>query len=50
MKSMRASGTFEVKMKPEADEAVGRMSLDKQFHGDLKAAGKGQMLAVRGGR
>jgi hypothetical protein len=48
MKNMRASGTFEVKMKPEADETVGRISLDKQFHGDLEAASKGQMLAVRG--
>ena len=48
----RASGTFEVKMNPQApedkvgDPTVGRMSLDKQFHGDLEAASKGQMLAV----
>jgi hypothetical protein len=47
-----ASGTFEVKMSPQApednvgDPTVGRMSLDKQFHGDLEAASKGQMLAV----
>ena len=26
---------------------VGRFSLDKQFHGDLDATSKGQMLAVR---
>jgi|GEM_PF-202716 len=45
-----ASGEFEVKMNPQADEkgepTVGRMSLDKQFRGDLEATSKGQMLAV----
>jgi hypothetical protein len=46
-----ATGTFEVKLTPqasdsEADAAVGRMSLDKQFHGDLEATSKGQMLAA----
>lgn len=53
-----ASGTFEVKMAPEAQDEVpagvplGRMSLDKQFHGDLEGTSTGQMLtamtAVRG--
>jgi hypothetical protein len=48
---MHASGTFEVKIKPQADENVGdptvaRMSIDKQFHGDLEGTSKGQMLAV----
>lgn len=49
----RASGTFDVKltpMPPEAqvgDPALGRMSLDKQFHGQLEATSKGQMLAAR---
>jgi len=48
-----ASGTFEVKVTPQApeenvgDPGVGRLALDKQFHGDLEAASKGQMLAVR---
>ncbi|HSE37575.1 MAG TPA: DUF3224 domain-containing protein [Blastocatellia bacterium] len=47
----RATGTFEVKMSPQTDDGVGdptvgRMSLDKQFHGDLEATSKGQMLAV----
>jgi hypothetical protein len=47
-----ASGTFEVQVKPQADDeagapTVGRMTLDKQFHGDLEATSKGQMLAVR---
>jgi uncharacterized protein DUF3224 len=47
-----ASGTFEVKMSPQApddnvgDPTVGRMALDKQFHGDLEGTSKGQMLAV----
>lgn len=50
----RASGTFEVKLTPQttddssggAGSAVGRLSLDKQFHGDLEATSKGEMLAV----
>jgi hypothetical protein len=48
-----ASGTFEVKLTPqkpdnkEAEAAnLGRMSIDKQFHGDLEAASKGEMLSV----
>lgn len=46
-----ASGTFEVKVTPLAPDdggeaSIGRMSLDKQFQGDLEAASKGQMLAV----
>jgi hypothetical protein len=45
-----ATGTFEVKITPQATEAgddsgLSRMSLDKQFHGDLEATSKGQMLA-----
>ena len=46
-----ASGTFEVKLNPQEDKVgdptVGRMSLDKQFHGDLEAVSLGQMLATR---
>jgi Protein of unknown function (DUF3224) len=50
---MTATGTFEVKMKPQTDEnvgdpTVGRISIDKQFQGDLEATSKGQMLAVQG--
>ena len=49
--SNHASGTFEVKLNPQVDDkvgdpTVGRMSIDKEFHGDLKATSKGQMLAV----
>jgi len=48
-----ASGTFDVKLIPQSDEdisdpTIGRMSLDKQFHGDLQAGSRGQMLAVHG--
>jgi hypothetical protein len=48
-----ASGTFDVKVTPQkpdnpvAESAkLGRMSLDKQFHGDLEASSKGEMLAA----
>lgn len=48
--TVHASGTFEVTLTPQpADDyadgaALGRLSLDKQFHGDLEATSKGQML------
>ncbi len=48
----RASGTFEVRLNPQpqddqSEEAMlGRMSIDKQFHGDLEATSKGQMLTA----
>ena len=47
-----ASGTFEVKLTPQppdenaGDAPIGRMLLDKQFHGDLEAISRGQMLAA----
>ena len=49
----KASGTFEVKMQPQGDgnvaegASLGRMSLDKQFSGDLQAVGSGEMLTAR---
>ena len=45
----QATGTFEVKLTPQADEdsGLGRMTIDKQFHGDLEATSQGQMLAAR---
>ena len=48
----KATGTFSVKLElqpasPQADAAViGRRSLEKSFHGDLEAAGSGEMLSV----
>jgi hypothetical protein len=48
--STRATGTFEVQLAPQETAAtLGRMSIDKQFHGDLQGTSKGEMLAVQGG-
>lgn len=49
--STKATGTFEVKLTPqpqeaEGDASLGRMTIDKQFHGDLEATSKGQMLTA----
>jgi hypothetical protein len=48
--SERASGTFAVKLTPQsladAEAGFARMSLDKQFHGELEATSKGEMLAA----
>ena len=46
-----AHGTFDVKLAPQtpsdsSEGAVGRMTIDKQFHGDLIASSKGEMLAL----
>lgn len=48
-----AAGTFDVKITPQKDEGVGhatigRMGIDKQYHGDLVGSGLGQMLAGMG--
>jgi hypothetical protein len=45
----RATGPFEVKLAPQPDTidpAIGRMTLDKQFHGELEATSQGQMLTA----
>lgn len=48
----RATGPFEVKVTPQPlseiaqDTTLGRMSLDKQYHGDLEGIGKGEMLTA----
>ncbi|MFN7983381.1 MAG: DUF3224 domain-containing protein [Vicinamibacterales bacterium] len=47
-----ATGTFTVQTKPVGDVStddgvsLGRLSLDKQFEGDLVATGKGEMLTA----
>ena len=47
-----ARGTFEVKLLPQtvegegADAVLGRMSIDKQLHGDLEGTSKGAMLTA----
>ncbi len=45
--STHATGTFEVKLVPQpaGEDPLGRMTIDKQFHGDLEATSKGQMLS-----
>ena len=44
----QATGTFEVQLTPEADASgeavVGRMSIDKQFQGDINGTSKGLMV------
>jgi hypothetical protein len=51
VETSQASGTFEVKLTPQAaedgaDAGLGRMPSDKQFHGDLEGTSKGQMLSA----
>jgi uncharacterized protein DUF3224 len=52
-----ASGTFDVKLTPQAEDdksqekesenlTMGRMAIDKQYHGDIEGTGKGQMLTA----
>jgi hypothetical protein len=47
--TVTAKGPFDVKLTPQgaATDPVGRMTLDKAFHGDLEATSVGEMLAVR---
>src|SRR4029077_12063286 len=48
----RAQGTFDVKLTPQATDeksespALGRMSIEKQFHGDLEGSSRGEMLTA----
>ena len=48
----KAKGTFEVKVTPLAaeenvgDPLIGRLSLEKQFSGDMDGISKGQMLGI----
>jgi hypothetical protein len=50
--TIHASGTFDVKVTPQApddkaqDASLSRLTIDKQFHGDLAGTSKGQMLAA----
>jgi hypothetical protein len=50
--SEMAKGTFEVKATPVApdagdDTAIGRLTLDRKFSGDLDGTSRGQMLGFR---
>jgi len=46
--TQHATGTFEVKLTPQddksADKSLGRMTIEKQWHGDLEGTSSGQML------
>jgi hypothetical protein len=48
----RATGTFEVKLTPQSNDAeaggstLGRLTIDKLFRGDLDATSKGEMLSA----
>ena len=48
-----AKGEFNVNLAPQAlseadaDASLGRLSLDKHFHGELEATSKGEMLSAR---
>lgn len=48
---MTARGTFDITVTPVpptdgSDSTIGRMNLDKRFHGDLDATSRGLMLAA----
>jgi hypothetical protein len=51
---MRATGKFDVTITPQASDLapegpnLGRMSIDKQYHGDLEAVAKGEMITAAG--
>ena len=53
MTTRTAAGPFDVKLAPQTMSEVaqhsglGRMSIDKQFHGTLEATSSGEMLAFR---
>ena len=48
----RATGTFDVKLTSQAADTppdgspLGRLTIDKQFHGDLEGTSKGEMLTA----
>ena len=45
----RATGTFDVKIAPVPGESkFPRLSLDKQYHGDLEGTSDGEMMSVNG--
>jgi Protein of unknown function (DUF3224) len=52
--SQRAAGSFDVKVTPQKPDTqiaraanLGRLTIDKRFHGDLEGTGKGEMLAAQ---
>ena len=51
---MKATGTFDVKITPQASDLapegpnLGRMSVEKQYYGDLNGVAKAEMLTAAG--
>ena len=52
--SQRAAGPFDVKVVPQKPDTqiaraanLGRLTIDKRFHGDLEGISKGEMLATQ---
>ena len=52
--SQRATGAFQVKVTPQKPDTqiaraanLGRLTIDKRFHGELEAISKGEMLATQ---
>jgi predicted flavoprotein YhiN len=52
--SQRVTGPFEVKVTPQKPDTqiaraanLGRLTIDKRFHGELEAISKGEMLATQ---
>jgi hypothetical protein len=48
---VNAEGSFEVKIAPVADDTgtgMGRMSIQKTWHGDIEATSRGEMLTAMG--
>jgi hypothetical protein len=52
--SQHAAGAFDVKVTPQKPDTqiaraanLGRLTIDKRFHGDLEGIGKGEMLATQ---
>ena len=52
--TQHVSGPFDVKLSPQKPDSeiahaanLGRMSIDKQFHGDLEGTSKGEMIATQ---
>jgi hypothetical protein len=54
MQTLLAAGRFEVALAPQAADdyadgrELGRMTIDKTFHGELAATSRGQMLSAMG--
>jgi hypothetical protein len=52
MMTHHATGSFDVRLEPvplaagAGDSSLGRLTIDKEFHGDLEATSRGEMLSA----